>query len=168
MGVILEKLVPFRDWIYLGAFLLFCAGALYVHHHIVVTTQARDKADMLAQSDKLEKAAEAAIAQLTTQHAADTAKILGDLHVQQQTNRALAATDTERLRQFNAYRRAHPALASAASGPQPASSGAIGPAEIGGLFDSLEQVAVQLADANRDASAALKGCMADRDSLTGK
>ena len=110
---------------------------------------AHEIAALKASSDKLLASTQKQIAQLTTQHAADTAKILGKLHDEQNRNAMLADSDASRLREFDAYRRAHPALGSTAGKPGTVASGTASAPDVGELSQRLEQVAGELANATR-------------------
>lgn len=107
-------------------------------------------------------------AALTADHAKQVAAIIGVIDNERKANAARAASDADRLREYDAYRRQHPAVASAASGPANQAAGDGGPVGNDAIFSSLEQVAGQLADSTREGSTALIACMADRDKLTGK
>ena len=162
------SLIPVKDWIYGGIIVAILAGFGWYTVHERNIGAAHETAALKASSDKLQAAAQKQIAQLTTQHAADTAKILGNLHDEQNRNAMLSDSDARRLRQFDAYRRAHPALGSTAGKPGTVASGTASTPDVGELTQRLEQVAGELANATRAASSTLSACMADRDSITGK
>jgi hypothetical protein len=168
MPLLLAKLVPFRDWVYLGLFVALVGLGLYERAHLIHEGEAHELASLQRSSAKLQAAADANVTKLTAEHAAEVAAIRSQLDEQQQTNDALAAADAQRLREYDAYRRAHEAVGGAAPGPVPGDSGTESAPGGDDRYGSLGAVAVELAAAARDAQSALSACVADRDSLTGK
>jgi preprotein translocase subunit SecD len=90
----------------------------------------------------------------TTQAALDAAHKLGD-----------ALDDS--VRQFDAYRRAHPAVARSASGPAAAEPGECGTRSCSDIIVFLGQRGDDLARSVAELTAILQGAQRERDSLTG-
>lgn len=142
----------------------FTAYTFYERHKGAATELVKLKSS----SDALLKTANAKIAILTADHAKQVAAIIGVIDNERKANAAQSASDSDRLREYDAYRRQHPAVASTGGGPKDQGSGdgvAIGDDAI---LSSLEQVAGKLADSARTGETALNACMAERDGLTGK
>ena len=119
-------------------------------------------------SAKLVQHADEQIATLTKQHAAVVVAVTEKADEQHRIDSLQHTSDSDRLRQFDTYRRQHPAVQSTASG---STDQAGGNGSAGGNDDSvgrLERSALELADATRAGKVALESCMAERDSLTSK
>lgn len=169
MGALLA-LVPIKDWIYaavIGAILI--SGYIFVHRCHAAENAMQS---IVAQSKVNLDAANARIAKLTTDHAAEVLENERATQLQLATNALQHTADLvrvrERVRQLEAYRQGHPDVARPAPNTEAGSGGersaGEGPSGLGGLGD----VAATLADATRDLSVALESCSKDRDSLTGK
>lgn len=162
------SLIPIKDWIYLGAILALLAGfGVFVHHERTVGA-AHEIAALQQSSQKLQAAADAKVAQLTAQHTADITANKVVYETQLTALSSQRASDAQRLREYDAYRRARPSVPDTANGPGAATvipGSAVGSVQ---RDERLEQVALDLANAAGDAAAALKSCMAERDTLAGK
>jgi hypothetical protein len=92
---------------------------------------------------------------------------------QEKTDAALAQVTTtnallaDSVRRFDAYRRAHPDVASAPGKPAPAAGGECGTQSCGDLASRLAQAGNELANSQGQLVATLESCQRDRDSLTG-
>jgi len=164
----LFSLIPFKDWVYSGVIVALIAFGVYERNHLIDEGEQRETAAVQAASEKAEAAAEAKIVNLNVQHAAEVASVKGALNVQLQTVSAQHDADAQRLREYDAYRAAHPAMASAQARSGTANAGAAGGVGDDDRLSSLEQVALGLATAGARVNAALTACMADRDGLDGK
>lgn len=149
--------------------LLVLAGAFgtYTYHERHVGAEAKVE-QLKMSSAKLIQKADEHIAALNSTHAAAVAAILETAHAQHETDLLQHTSDADRLREYDAYRRSHPAVASASSGPGNQSAGSVSVVTDDDRLTSLEQVALGLATAGRDSQSALKSCTVERDSLTGK
>jgi hypothetical protein len=167
MGVLLS-FIPEKDLFWGGIVVALLIGFGFFVHHERSLGAAHEVAALKISSDKLVAAAAKQVQETASNYAATVAAL------QEKTDATLKAdavqhdSDAQRLREYNAYRSEHPSLGSAASSPGSQNQGTSGPAESYRLLDTLEPVAVGLADADRDLSVELKACMADRDALTGK
>lgn len=142
---------------------LCTSGVLYLEHR----GAAKDLAKLQKSSTALIAKANATIATETAQHERDNAANLEKLT---SANAAYAALDNalaERLREFDAYRRAHPSVARSGGGPVATSAGECGALSCGDLASQLAKAGNELAGAAGRLSAALEACQRDRDSLTG-
>lgn len=161
-------LIPTKDWIYLSLIIavLIGFGSYTIHERHVGA--AKEVAALEKSSKKLQDAAVKKVAALTTEHATQVATIIGVIDNERKANAAKSASDAERLREYDAYRRAHSAVDRPASGPGDQGGGDGSAPTVDNLLSSLEQVGLQLATANRLAKTALTSCMIERESLTGK
>lgn len=161
-------LIPTKDWIYLSLIIavLIGFGSYTIHERHVGA--AKEVAALEKSSEKLQDAAVKKVAALTTEHATQVATIIGVIDNERKANAAKSASDAERLREYDAYRRAHSSMDRPASGPGDQGGGDGSAPTVDNLLSSLEQVGLQLATANRLAKTALTSCMIERESLTGK
>lgn len=144
-------------------------GAYKVHEHrIVAEAKAAEVEQLKMSSAKLIQKADEQIAANNSTHAAVVAAIKETADAQHQIDTARNASDADRLREYDAYRRLHPAVGSPASGQGDPGAGSSSVVGDGDRLTSLEQVALDLAVAGRSSLSALKSCTVERDSLTGK
>lgn len=161
----LLRLIPSKDWLYIAAIVaLLSSFTAYTIHERHVGA-AHQLAAVARASAKAEAAAKQQIQDLTDQHSRDVTAITGAYNHAIQTASVERDSDLKRLRDFDAYRKAHPALDGA--GGSVTSDGA-GGQSADGLGAVPAGLAAELADALRQDDAALRACYADRDSLTGK
>lgn len=162
------SLVPLKDWIYGGIIVALLAGfGVYTVHERHLGA-AHEVAALQKSSAALQAKAQ--------EHIIEVAKAYTDsfnaneekLNAQLQAASDQHDSDAQRLRDYDAYRSAHSAVARAANAPATPVSGASGTDDLEQRIASLEQVALSLADADRQIEAALAACIRDRDSLTGK
>lgn len=167
MGALLS-LIPGKDLVYGALIVALIIFGVYERNHLIAEGAQHELAALKISSDRLQQAAAKQVTQTAADYAASLSTIKENLDEQQRTNSVLASTDAQRLRDFDAYRRSHPALGGAAGGPGPQATGAGSTITVDEVLSGLEQSAQSLAAATRSASAALTACMADRDSLVGK
>lgn len=124
---------------------------------------------------KLQVSSARVIAQAKDQIKADTASYAaaqsinqGKLNAALSANTALQSNLTQRVRDFDAYRRAHPDVESSGGVTVTAPSRECGARSCGELAQELAARGTELAGAAGAASAALQACQRDRDALTGK
>jgi hypothetical protein len=164
----LLALIPLKDWIYLSLIAALLGGfAAYTIHERNLGA-AHEVATLKKSSDELQAKAAAHVAQVAKAYSTASTVNLENLNAQLKAASDQHDSDAQRLREYDAYRRAHPAVASAQTGSGIGVSGGSGTSEDDGRFASLEQVALQLATAGREVNSSLSACMADRDALTGK
>ena len=167
MGSILS-LIPLKDWIY-GAIIVALITFYNVHvHNLETQAAAHEVAALKISSDKLQQAAAKQVTQTAADYAASLSTIKGNLDEQVKVAATQHDSDAQRLRDYDAYRRQHPALGSTAGGPGSPASGAGSTISVDDVLGSMEQAGLSLATAVRLDSSALAACMADRDALTGK
>lgn len=142
----------------------FAAYTFYERHKGATVELAK----MKSSSDALLAAANAKIATLTADHAKQVAAIIGVIDNERKANAVSSASDAERLREYDAYRRQHPAVASAGGGPANQGAGANSAGQGEDFVSELGQAGVSLAGALRDSGTALNACTVERDGLTGK
>lgn len=149
--------------------LLVLAGAFgtYTYHERHVGAEAKVEQLKMSSAKLIQKADEQIAANNST-HAAVVAAIKETADAQHQIDTARNASDADRLREYDAYRRLHSAVGSPASGQGNPSAGGSSVVGDGDRLTSLEQVALDLAVAGRSSLSALKSCTVERDSLTGK
>jgi hypothetical protein len=144
------------------------AFGAYEHHHLIAEGEAHELAALKVSSDKL-LAANAIEIQKTAATYATTVASITEVHENEVNAAAVAHADALRsLSDFDAYRRSHTALDSAASPSAAVASGTASTFDVETVFASLEPVALGLADATHAVNAALTMCMAERAELTGK
>jgi len=164
----LLKLVPFKDWVYLSLILALLGGfAAYTIHERRIGA-AHEATALKKSSDELQAKAAAHVAQVAKAYAESSTANEENLNAQLKAASDQHDSDAQRLREYDAYRRSHSAVASAQAGSGAGSQGGSGAGEDVDQLGSLEQVALGLATAGREVNAALTACMADRNSLTGK
>lgn len=118
-------------------------------------------------STKLIKQANADIVKETAAHAADVKANQEKADAALTANTALALDRDQRVRDFDAYRRAHPDVPRAGSEPAVAGAGECGATSCGDLASRLAKAGNELADSQGQLIATLQSCQRDRDSLTG-
>lgn len=123
---------------------------------------------------KLQVSSTKLIAQAQKDIQAETAKHAADVKAnQEKTNAALAANAalqsslSQRVRDFDAYRRAHPDVPRPAGGFSAAQPGECGASSCGDLAVQLATAGDELAGSSGKLAVALQSCQRDRDSLTG-
>lgn len=161
-------LIPTKDYIYAAIIVALLAGFGWYTIHERHIGAAKEVAALKVSSDELNRKADAKIVKLNTEHATQVATIIGVIDNERKANVSAAASDADRLREYDAYRRSHPAVGSPASGPKNQSDGSGSADRNADRSFELEQDALNLADAGRSVLTALKSCMIERDSLTGK
>ena len=164
----LLSLIPGKD-IFYGA--LIIALLLFGWHevnHLKAEGATKEVAALKISSDKLVAQEAAHVALVAKTYAAAAANTQGKLDAQIQANTALASNDANRVREYNAYRSQHPAMASAGGTVGSSGQGTGSASQSEDFAGELGQAGVSLADALRDSNAALGACMKDRDDLTGK
>jgi hypothetical protein len=164
----LLKLVPLKDWIYLSLIVALLGGFVSYTIHERDIGKAHELAVLKKSSDELQAKAAAHVAQVAKAYSTASISNLETLNAQLKTASDQHDSDAQRLREYDAYRRAHPAVASAQTGSGTGGQGGSGANQDDGQLSSLEQVALGLATAGREVNAALGACMADRNALTGK
>lgn len=164
----LASLIPIRDWLY-GALIvgLICFG-LYERSHLISEGETHELAAVAAASDKAERIAQTRVDTLNKAHTDTVAQIVEKASEQHAQDSAQHDADARRLRDIDANRQAAAGVQGSAAGPQSASGGIGGPVTDDGRFESLEQVALGLADGNRAGLDALNTCRAERADLVGK
>lgn len=162
----LLALIPFRDWIYGALIVGLIVFGIHERNHLIAEGAAHEAAALKESSDKLIAQETAHVALVAKTYAAQAAKTTETLDEQTQATAAAQSDAAQRLRNYDAYRRSHPDVAS--TGQPATDTGASGAGANGQRFSSLEQVALQLAGAAAASRDALAACMTDRDALTGK
>lgn len=161
-------IISIRDYIYFTLLLILIVFGIYEYNHLIDEGIARETAAYTLAGQRAEAAAEAKIVNLNIQHAADAVKVKADYEAQHEADVAQSATDADRLREYDIYRKAHPVVGCAA----PGTGAATGPVASDNSDDQrlrdVEQLALELAAAGRVTLASLNSCLADRHLLTGK
>lgn len=123
---------------------------------------------------KLQKSSATLITKANAQIAANTKQYqAAQAANQEKTNAALAANTTlqsqltDSVRQYDAYRRAHSAVASTTGASGAAQPGECGPEDCGSVIARLAVRGNELAGSVGALSADLQSCQRDRDALTG-
>lgn len=152
------------------ALALFLAGAtatvgVYMHRCHNAQDELRSIAD---QSARELKAAQDQIVALNIQHGKDLAAQEAVYEAQRNADDLQHSSDLDRVRQLDAARAGRAALAGATAGQGSGTSCNRGPGEAEQRLRSLEQVAAELADADRGALAAIGEIVAERDALIGR
>lgn len=124
---------------------------------------------------KLQKSSTALVAKVTRQNAdaaaryrASVAQNQEKLHADEARAIALRTQLDDSVRNFAAYRRAHPDVARAPGQPSAAAGGEPGAVDFGAIAVRLGEVGNELAGSVADLRGALQSCERDRDSLTGE
>jgi hypothetical protein len=164
----LLALIPLKDWIYGGIIVAILAGFGWYTVHERDLGKASEVAALKKSSDELQAKAAAHVAQVAKAYSTASTVNLENLNAQLKAASDQHDSDAQRLREYDAYRRTHPAVASAQTGSGFGSAGSQSSNGYDEQFASLEQVALQLATAGREVNASLAACMADRTTLTGK
>lgn len=143
------------------------AWMAYERFHLIDEGEARQLAKMKVSSDKLLATAQANIVKETEAHAADVAANQVKLDEQLKANSVLSDALNKRVRDFDAYRRQHPALAGSPGGPSSASPGECGAISCGDLASQSLQDSDELARSVGELRAVLQSAQRERDSLIG-
>ena len=158
----LLSLTSLKEWFWAGLVVVMGLLALHIYH----AGEAHEIAALKVQSAKLVAQAAAQVAATQNVYETQLTKEKSAYENNLQVANAQLASDAQRLRDYDAYRRAHPDVGSA--GQPPANAGAGSPSGSDSILERLEQVAVRLAAATRDTANALSACVAERSTLTGK
>lgn len=158
----LLTLIPIKDWLYIGAFVLLGAGVAYERHHLLAEGAAHERATVQAASVKAAEAAAKQVATLNSQHIAAIAAIQEKQSVQLKAAAADSATLSQRLRNYQASHSCPGPVLGGAASPDP--SAYTGPGRVSGVEAAIEQL---IAAAEHD-NAVIVAERAERDSLTGK
>ena len=142
---------------------LSATGVLYLEHR--GATHELQKLEV--SSAKLLTSTKQQIAAEVKAHAADVAANQEKLNEALDSNAALQSQLDQRVRDFDAYRRAHAPVARAPSQPAAAASGECGAQSCGDLAERLAERGNELATSIGELRAGLQACERDRDSLTG-
>jgi hypothetical protein len=153
---------------YLIVILALSGGGYFEIKHLEAQAVQHELDSLAVQSAKLQQQAAEQVAATALAYSDSINATKDELNASLQTAAAQSASDAERLREYDAYRRAHESVGSAPSGPGAAPAGGSGGPTDDDRYSQLEQVALGLAAAGRDTVSSLRACMADRDSLTGK
>lgn len=164
----LAALVPFKDYAWGALVILLISGGIYERQHLIDEGKAKEIVSVKVASEKAEAAAEAKIINLNVAHEADIVKVQKTYEDTAKADAVLHDSDAQRLREYDAYRRIHEAVGSAASGLQANSGGSKVDPGLEQRVTELERLALQLATAGREIEAALAACSTERDSLNGK
>jgi hypothetical protein len=164
----LLALVPIKDWVYLSLILALIGGFVSYTIHERHLGAAHEVAALKKSSNTLQAAAVKHNAEIAKAYAASSSKIVGDLNAQLKTASDQHDSDAQRLREYDTYRSAHPAVGSAGSAVGVVAAGNESSNGLDQRLASLEQVALGLATADREVSDSLTACIAERNSLTGK
>ncbi len=167
MGALLS-FIPGKDLVYGGIIIALILSGIYEVHHLKAEGAAHEIAALQKSSAALQADAAKQVAETATNYATTVATITEKADEDAKASTAQHESDAQRLREYDAYRSQHPALASAGSGSNDAAKGAPGDNGVERSLDGLEQVALNLAAALRGDQDALAECMADRDGLVGK
>lgn len=167
MGVLLS-FIPQKDIFYGALLLLALAAGAYEVHHLKAEGAAHEISALQASSAKLQAEAAKQIAENTANYAATVAAVTEKADADYKVSAAQHESDAQRLRDYDAYRRSHPAVGGPASAAAIADAGKSGATGIDDKFASLEQVALGVAGSNAHLAIALMACMQERDGLTGK
>lgn len=148
----------------LAALAFLGCGVLYLEHRGAT----QELAKLQKSSTALIAKAAAEVERETALHAADVEANQEKLNATQAANAALSDALDKRVRDFDAYRRSHPAVQNSAGGPVAASSGECGAQSCADLAVQLAERGNDLARSNGELVAALQAAQRDRDALTGK
>lgn len=128
-----------------------------------------------AEIGKLQAASAQLVTSVTQHNAADTKQYeAAGVANQEKTNAALAANASlstrlaDSVRDFDAYRRAHPGVASTTGADGAAQPGECGLEDCGAVVERLAVRGNELAGSTGQLSADLQSCQRDRDALTGE
>jgi hypothetical protein len=164
----LFALIPGKDLVYGALIVALLAFGIYERHHLIAEGEQHELAALKLSSGRLQAAAQKQVAATAADYANTLSTVKENLDAQIKTASAQHDSDARRLRDFDAYRSQHPALASAPAGQGPVGQGSSSPSSNEHELASLEQVASGLADAGREVSIALTACVNERAALTGK
>jgi hypothetical protein len=123
---------------------------------------------------KLQQSSAALIAKANEDIAKETAAHAADVKANQEkidealaANSALGTTLAQRVRDFNAYRAAHPDVPRPSGVSGATGEGSCGATSCGDIAGRLAEAGNELAASVGELTATLQGCQRDRDSLTG-
>jgi hypothetical protein len=159
--------VEIRLALYAGVLALLAGWMAYERTHLIDEGEARELAKMAKSSQQLLAQAKARIATQDQDHAAFVASNRSQTDVLLKANSTLSDTLDQRVRDFDAYRRAHPDVSRAAGGPAATGAGECGAQSCGDLAVQLARRGNELARSNGELTAALQASQRDRDALTG-
>lgn len=157
-----------KSYLYIALLLGVIVFGFYERWHLITEGEERQALAAKGASEKAEAAAAAKIINLNMQHAVDLAKVKLTYENQLKADAVQSASDADRLREYDAYRRSHQAVASPAGGSGATPAGGGSSRADDDRFSQLEIVALGLATAGAVTNTALSACMTERDSLTGK
>jgi hypothetical protein len=138
-----------------GSFLAYTYHERSIGSEKELAALKKSSAELIAKDD-------AEIAELTAKYDKVTADLLEKTDEADKANTARAASDADRLRQFNAYRSQLAKLQGAASPAKAPSGGTSSPNQSEDFIGELGLAGVALADSLRDTVTALNACMEDR------
>lgn len=144
---------------------LALAAAVILHYEHKGATEELGK--LTTSSAALVAKANKDIAQETAAHVADVKANQEKTNAAIAANTALSAQLDSRVRDFDAYRRAHPDVPRSSGGPSAAQPGSCGATSCGDLAVQLAERGNDLARSDGELAASLQSCQRDRDSLTG-
>ena len=160
---------PLKEYAYLGAIFLLLCGVITVSVYVHRCHADHEKLQSIYDQSKRElKDARDQINTLTTQHTEELARQKEVSDAKLQTAALQHSADLDRLRQLDADRAKRAALAGASTGSSTGPASGCGQNEAESRLKSLEQLAAEQADANRDALVAIEILETERDSLVGK
>lgn len=165
MGALLA-LVPTKDWLYAGLFVILLAFSAHEYRAIEAKGAQQEQAAVLAASVKTQAAAKAVNDKLTAEYSAAVVTVGENYAKAMQSADAAHGADIQRLQQRAAAD--HSGGASVGGAPASGTAAYAGSSGASALGTVPAQRAVDLADALRADDAALTQCYAERDSLTGK
>lgn len=146
----------------LGLLLLSCT-VLYLEHRGAAKVMAK----LEKSSDQVKQDAKDEIDRNNRNHAAEVKTNVDTTKAAVGAANALSAALDLSVRNFDAYRRAHPAVASAGGGSAATGLGECGAQSCGDLASAALQDGDQLTGSNAELSGVLQGCQRERDALTG-
>lgn len=160
----LLSLTSAKEWFWAGLVIAMGLLALHIYH----AGENHEIAAMQAQSAKLVAQAQAQVAATQANYQSQITTLQEKSNAQQKIAAAQSGADAQLVRNYDAYRRAHPDVGSPAGAAGASSPGADGADGTDTILNRLEQVALELTAAARDAGNALGACVSERNTLTGK
>jgi hypothetical protein len=164
----LLSLIPGKDLFYGAVIVVLLLFGWHEVNHLKAEGAAKEVTALQVSSAKLTAAAQKQVQETATNYASTLVTVKENLDGQVKAAATQHDIDAQRLREYDAYRRQHPAVASAGTGPSGQSAGSTSAGSDEPRLASLEQVALGLADGGREVSIALTSCVKERESLTGK
>lgn len=151
-----------------GALLTVISGwLLYERAHLIDEGKAKELVLLKTSSDTLKAKVAQVIAETTATHEAEAKANQEKLDATLKANAAISDALDQRLRDFNAYRRSHPNVASPPSGTPVTGAGECGTRPCGDVVADLAVRGDGLARSVGELTSTLQACQRDRDSLTG-